>query len=124
MKQTPTVGQILYSLNVGNAARRTEQKLTPVTVVKVGRKYFTCVPVGSESYRYLNTEYHLEDWREKSEFTPNSALYESEQEWLDKKERSRICKMLREVFSGEYSCRHISLDDLRSIESVARDGKP
>ena len=40
MKTKPVVGQVLYSLNVGNAARNCGQVLTPVTVVSVGRKYF------------------------------------------------------------------------------------
>lgn len=41
-KPTPQVGQTLYSLNIGNAARNCEQKLKPVIVRKVGRKYFEC----------------------------------------------------------------------------------
>lgn len=38
----PKLGDILYSLNINNAARNVKQELTEVTVTKVGRKYFTC----------------------------------------------------------------------------------
>ena len=92
MKPTPTIGQTLYSLNVGNAARRIPQTLKPVVVTKVGRKYFT---VG-EGWRA--TEYHLHDWREKSDYMANSRLYASEQEYADEKETSEICGRIAKAF--------------------------
>ncbi len=55
----PAVGQVLYSLNVGNAARGRERVLTPVVVIKVGRKYFTCRPEGKDSW--ADVQYHLSD---------------------------------------------------------------
>ncbi len=56
----PTVGETLYSLNIGNATRGKVQKLTPVKVLKVGRKYFTtgveCGPEWKKELKeYLET---------------------------------------------------------------------
>lgn len=49
-REKPKVGDVLYSLSIGNASRFTEQKLTQVKVTKVGRKYFHC---GRNQY-YIN----------------------------------------------------------------------
>lgn len=41
MKRKPQIGETLYGLNIGNASRRgVEQKLTPMVVTAVGRKFF------------------------------------------------------------------------------------
>lgn len=109
----PTVGQRLFSLNVGNYARNTEQKLTPVIVSKVGRKYFTCK---REDY-HLETQYHLEDWREKTEYCVNSALYESEQAWEDEKEAAQLCKQIHQAF--EYGRNpNLPVSTLRQIAAL------
>ena len=41
MKPKPTLGQKVFSLNIGNNARHVPQVLSPATVSKVGRKYFS-----------------------------------------------------------------------------------
>ena len=116
MKRKPIVGETLYSLNVGNAARRTEKKLTPVTVISVGRKYFTCQPVGSTG-KWSETKYHLDKWSEATDCTTNSRLYETEQEWLDEKEADEIALTLRRLFSGYGRC-PLNIDQLRSIKDI------
>ena len=73
----PEVGETLFSLNIGNAARNSEQVLTPVVVAKVGRKYFTV----REGWK--ETKYRLSDWLQVTDYSPDSCLYESEQEWED-----------------------------------------
>lgn len=117
MKQTPTVGQTLYSLNVGDAARRSSQVLTPVTVTKVGRKYFT---VGEG---WASQEYHLSDWREKTDYTPTSCLYVSEQEFADQKESAELTDRIRHVFSYLGGVKHIPLESLRSIYGIIMENK-
>ena len=71
-KPKPIVGQKLYSLNVGNAARGRAQFLTEVEVIKVGRKYFSCKEVGG----WQDFEYRLSDWGQKTNFSATSFLYE------------------------------------------------
>jgi len=108
----PTVGETLYSLNVGNAARRTPQVLTPVVVTKVGRKYFT----GGEGY--AARQFDISDWTEKTESTADAALYESEQEWEDEKEAARLCGELWKAFKyGRNRCR-LPLDALRRMHGL------
>lgn len=115
-KEKLKVGQTLYSLNVGNAARRVEQVLTPVTVTKVGRKYFTCTKEG----RRIGTQYKLSDWSENTEYSSDSCLYENPQEFEDEKERRGIGTSLSELFRyGAWSA--LSLDQLRRIKGITEE---
>jgi hypothetical protein len=112
MKPTPTIGQTLYSLNVGNAARRVPQTLTPVIVTKVGRKYFTT----GEGWQA--TQYHIGDWREKTDFSPNSHLYASEQEYADEKESDELCRRIGKAFEYGRNAKALPLEALRRIEGI------
>lgn len=115
MMEKPKVGQTLYSLNVGNAARHTEKKLTPVIVTKVGRKYFTCK---ENEDSYWETQYHIEDWKEKSDFSATSCLYPSPLAWENEKEAFAICQLIWESFTYGQNKRHVSLVDLRTIKRI------
>lgn len=115
MKPIPIVGQTLYSLNVNNAARDKEQKLTPVTVTKVGRKYFACRPIDST---WRETQYSIETWREKTKYSPDSQLYVSPQELEDEKEAANISKEIQKAFEYGYNRRDVSLDALRQIKAI------
>jgi hypothetical protein len=114
----PTVGQVLYSLNVGNRARHAEQVLKPVVVRKVGRKYFTCGP--EDGGPYNETDYHLDDWLEKTEFLADSALYSSPQEYEDEKQRHAILDEFRKLFTGWGGSKvnDIPLSTLRKIKEL------
>lgn len=112
MKRKPVVGEKLFSLNIGNATRNREQTLTPVLVSKVGRKYFS---VKKEGYNW-ETEYHLDTWQQKTDYSPDSQLYESEQEYLDMKQKSEILKQLRSIFDYSGSAHLLSLETLRKIK--------
>ena len=116
MKTKPYVGMKLFSLNVGNAARDVEKKLTPVHVVKVGRKYFTTRKDGFDS-AWADVEYNLEDWQEKTEYSANSFLYETEQEWLDEKESTKICDEIYAAFQYGKNGRYLPLESLRIIKA-------
>lgn len=115
MRTKPNVGQILYSLNVNNAARNTKQELTPVTVTKVGRKYFTCTFRGG-----WQVDYHISGWHEKTEYINDSLLYESEQEYQDDVERDNLLILLRATF---YNTRtpDLSLEALRRIRQIVEE---
>jgi len=120
MKTKPTVGQKLYSLNIGNAARNREQILTPVIVRKVGRKYFSA---SSEASPTLITEYTLEAWEEKTEYCRNSRLFENPQEWLDEKEATDITAAIRKAFDV-YNRPAFDLETLRKIAAIINPNPP
>lgn len=114
--EKPKVGQILYSLNVENAARGREQVLTPVKVVKVGRKYFTCKENGSP----WKTQYHIDGWREKTDYPPNSKLYRNPQEWEDEKQSDTLLNGIRIAFRL-WSGKKYTLDQLRRIKEIMEE---
>ena len=114
------IGQKLYSLNVGNASRNTESKLTPVLVTKVGRKYFTCCPEGEHSWQ--ENQYYIDTWLEKSDYSANSVLYSSTKEWEDEKESSRICSIVSDEFKYRNHC-SIPLSQLKIIERIIKESK-
>lgn len=116
MKRKPILGETLFDLNVGNAARKPRvQELTPVTVKTVGRKYFTCAP--SEGKYRPETTYKIESWEQKTEYYSNHKLYETAQEWEDEREASEIHTELRAEFNHYGKC-DVSLDTLRAIKSL------
>jgi len=115
-KRKPVVGEILYSLNVGNSARRTEQKLTPVEVVSVGRKYFT---VSEQKYKkspHMHPTFHISNWYQKADYTADAALYESPQEWEDEKESQSISSFIAQSF--RYGNTTLPLSALRQIKQI------
>ena len=118
-KKPPTIGQTVYSLNVGNALRHGgEQKLTPLIVTAIGRKYFTCHREGWVPNDSNGIQFHLENWREKSDVCIDHELYETHQAWLDKKEASGICQEMRTAFDYGHNCRSLTLETLRKIKEL------
>ena len=113
--EKPKVGDILYSLNIGNAARNQKQVLKRVEVKKVGRKYFT---VGDEGNSWWEQQYHLSNWRMKTEYSADSYLYRTVKEYKDEKEEHKICKNLSDCFEYGKNKLRLSLSDLRRIESI------
>jgi hypothetical protein len=111
----PNVGDKIFSLNVGNAARNCGQVLKPVEVLKVGRKYFTA---GDPNWRHSNIQYHIHDWTEKTDYSPVSILYRVEQEYYDEKEAREIVKEISQVFKWNNCPDNISLEDLREIKRI------
>ena len=110
----PEIGQQLFSLNIGNAARIREQELTAVEVVKVGRKYFTCKVVG----RSCETQYLLDDWTEDTQYCASSKLYADEQSYYDEKERSGLYSKIRDAFDLYRGNKHYTLIQLREIAEI------
>lgn len=112
MKRKPIIGETLYSLNVGNkAGRGREQKLTPMIVHSVGRKYFTL----KQGDWNIFVEFHIDAWRQKTEYCEDHKLYETEQEWLDEEESKKYCKVIYESFPYGMNSRNLSLRNLREI---------
>ena len=119
-RTAPIIGQILFSLNVGNAARNREQKLTPVKVIAVGRKYFTTRPVGTEG-NYADSKFNLDDWSQVSDLSPDESLYESRQDWLTSIEQREMVKQIRGCFAGGGSGDDLSLEKLRKILAIIKE---
>jgi len=114
-KPKPIVGQVVYCIPSRSAYGN--KKLIPVVVKSVGRKYFCCGLSDSQHY----SEYQLDDWSEKTRYTPDTYLYESAQEYEDEKEHSTLLREVREVFRG-YSEEDLSLDQLRTIKNIIDGG--
>ena len=120
LREKPKVGQRLYSLNVGNAARHTIQQLSPVYVSRVGRKYFYCLPVGKPFYREV--QYYIESWGEKTDYSATSKLYENQEEHADEKEKNELVKFIHHEFDFYIGC-PLSLDVLRKIKQLILEDK-
>ena len=116
----PKVGQVLYSLNIGNAARNTEQVLTPVEVVKVGRKYFYCCEERLKEFdERVWGKYYIDGWNEENGgYSANSCLYESKQAYDDEKEEDVICSYISECFEWMHNKKKVPLDGLRQIKRI------
>ena len=105
------IGQILYSLQINNITKR-KPTLTPVEVTKIGRKYFTAGKGG------LARQYHLSDWREKTDYTRLSKLYVSKQAYFDGKVSNEICKQLGNISQYGQNILNLPVDVLREIKEI------
>lgn len=112
----PTVGETLYSLNIGNAARNREQVLTPVQVKKVGRKYFWC---GDNNNEYMWKKYHIDGWEQENRgYIADSFLYESHEQYANEQEEANICKRIYEAFSYGKNVKKLTIEELRYIDKM------
>ena len=119
----PIVGQTLYDLNVGNAARRRPQTLTPVTVVSVGRKYFKCVIAGNETSRWAQTEYHLDDWTEHTDHCVDHCLYATKEEWTNQAQCQLVLESIEKEVRGygQNKLRTRTLEQLERILAILNE---
>ncbi len=111
----PKIGDRLFSLNIGNAARHSKQELTPVIVTNVGRIYFYACKEGF--YRIVK-KYRLDNWQQYSEYLAESKLYATEQEYQDELETNRLYKEIRSLFESKKGT--IALDDLKIILEILK----
>lgn len=121
-RKKPVVGQTLYALNVGNNARHREQELKPVIVVSVGRKYFKAIPEEYKNAAHMAIEYELEDWRERTDYTPGWRLYESAQAWSDERETYELDTAIGKRFAPHHS--GVDLPRLRRIRDILLEITP
>lgn len=112
-RQTPKVGDTLFSLNIGNAARNRVQRLTPVVVKKVGRMYFYA---GKEGLKASDRKYSIDDWSQVSEYMADSKLYATAKEWLNEDEANRIYKDIFGIIERRKGM--MSLSDLKGIKYI------
>lgn len=111
----PKIGDRLFSLNIGNAARRSKQELTPVIVTNVGRIYFYACLEGF--YSSVN-KYRIDNWQQHSEYFVDSKLYATEQEYQDELEINRLYEEICSLFESKKGT--IALDDLKIILEILK----
>jgi hypothetical protein len=113
-KRKPIVGEALYELHL---SRRNEaSNFIPVTVSKVGRKYFT-ITRNVNGFK-MDTEYHIDTWRQKDESFRIRKLYENEQERADEVEADEIYNSVRMYFTEYQGSPKLPLSVLRKIKAA------
>jgi len=117
----PKVGDVLYRLNIGNNANKwNPPRLVPVTVTKVGRKYFT-VKLKDGAYS-MESEHYNDDWKHNSNFSAGYYLYYTEQDYHDEMEYLALEVKLKQI-GREYEQCKLSLDQLRRIDAILSEAK-
>lgn len=87
MKQV-NVGDDVYVVVAGDRARMYNEKQYSGKVIEVGRKFFTV------EFDGWNKQFHLENWRQKTEYSPDFVLYESKQDYEDIVEFERLKRLM------------------------------
>ena len=114
MKRKPILNETLFLERCRNW--RHEGPLIQVIVSKVGRKYFTC------KMDWREIQFHLDSWRQVTEYSPDCLLYETEQEHSDLREKERLAALLRQEFNY-YGSSPFSLETLRQIKEIITKAK-
>ncbi len=114
MKRRPIKGEVLYLLT--REAR--SSALKPVTVVRVGTKFFYCSESGVEDYS--TTKFHLSSWGTVGSY-PERQLFETEQAYHDEVDARNIANSIAARF-GHFELRQspIPLEDLRKIKEILK----
>jgi len=114
--EKPKVGDVLYSLNVGNArGRHSTVALTPVEVVSVGRKYFYTRVVDGR----IEDRYEIVNWRQDTEgYSETSKLYADPQDWNDEVRARGICKTMWASFGYGKNIKELPLSVLMELEEI------
>lgn len=115
MKRKPILGETLYARD-GYRGYLGDQ-LIPVVVTKVGRRYFTCTGEGER----CGTDYHLDTWRERTNYTPRFHLYESPQQREEEKERTETHGFITGVFRDGSRRKPLRLESLRRIKAIIEE---
>lgn len=112
MKRKPIVGETLYKRRIGYAAERYgERPLEPVIVRSVGRKYFVCSHAANPTF---TTKYHIESWRNVSEYASSQKLYESIADWEEELEFTKLILVVRKAINDQ----QFNLEQLRAIAGI------
>lgn len=80
------------------------------SVKSVGRKYLTI----ESGLLYRDIKFEIETWRQKTDYTPEYYLYESEHEWHNKRKHQQYMK----AFMYAFTCSHNSFN-LEQLEKAA-----
>ena len=93
-----------------------EPKLKPVTVTKIGTKYFECSHGPRRRYRIIT------GYEDCGAYSSRSRIYESEESYANEVEAHQILDRLFKIFNyGEG--RGFSLAKLRKIEAAVKESE-
>lgn len=110
----PKLGDKLFLVDTENRSRFHREK-RHCEVTKVGRKYFT-VSWSDDTWE-REAEFVIETFRQKTEYSDDFTLYESEQEWADSVECRKCVDAIRKAFS--YGVRKdLTVDQLREVVKI------
>jgi len=109
MKRKPILGETLFITDAGNRARYNKDQVPrPVSVTKVGSKYFEVTECGR------NIVFLIENWHQKSDFVADYSIWESHEKYEEYKERNKLIVEIEyyKHWSG------VSLEVLREIKRL------
>lgn len=112
------VGQTVYSLAIGNDARRNSKvrELTEYEVSKVGRKYFYII---REGMYWRPVKFLLKDLSEVSEYCSNHRLFLSIDEYNDWCKRQDLSARIKSAFGRFASItRILTIEDMELILEI------
>ncbi len=113
----PKIGQIIYSLPSGNAARRSKIELSPMIVSNVGRKYFKCRKLNG----LIDVQFYLENWHEKTEYSSNYKLYEKIQDYEDEASSIKMVRKIKSQFHEYNDYSNMELSKLKRIIEIIEE---
>jgi hypothetical protein len=114
----PKKGQIVFIEPTGYSSRREGNEIIETKVVKSGNKYFTVDHCNYSPSRCI--QFHISNWRQKTEFSPRWDCHESMQSYLDKKEYEKLNSFFTNFF--EWTKKHkLNLDQLRRMSEIANE---
>jgi len=115
-KEKPKVGQIIYSVNMGNAARYSPKVLTEYEVVKVGRKYFSIEKADGQGWPI---QFRLDTWQQNTEYSSDHNLYETREEYELEKEYEIKFDRIGEYFKPNYTRdRDLPMPGIEKIRAI------
>ena len=91
----------------------TQYRQGECVVKSVGRKYLT-IEIGVSCKQ--DVKFHIETWRQKTEYSPDSFLFESKQEWEDGKKQGQYIDLFR--FTFQHGRRSFSLEKLEEAAKI------
>lgn len=106
------VGQVIWTLNVGNAARRCGQELTERVITKVGRKYFYI-----EVFR-RKVKFEIETLEECSDYTSDYKVYINKQDYFNEIKKRELLTGIRGILTPQFGVSKVSLDTVISVAKI------
>ena len=120
-KRKPMFGDTLYMVTSGRRLNGPVENEYPVTIIKVGRKFFTIVTGGKWP---MEVQFHLEDWKQVTEYMPTYYLYESKEAYDAEIAREHRAATITRFFR-EYSYfvpnKQLSDDQLETVYNIVME---
>lgn len=111
-------GQTVFLLRIGDSARgrkTVQERIVAATVASVGRKYITV----DRGFSYL-VQFEIDrDFRQRTNYSPNYALFLDEKEIYRCCERESMERNIRDALRWDRNVlRVMSFDDVQAVHSI------